>query len=101
MAHLGYPPFFLTFLGVSKILAAITIVAPGFPRLKEWAYAGMMFDIIGAATSRAVMGDPAVTVVIPFVIAPLVIISWALRPRDRRLQSTRPPTSVPGAQRAG
>jgi hypothetical protein len=54
---LGYPVYLLPFLGVAKILGAIAIVIPGFPRLKEWAYAGLAFDLIGAAYSVAMLHD--------------------------------------------
>lgn len=86
MAHLGYPPYFLTVLGTWKVLGAVVIVAPRFPRLKEWAYAGMIFDLTGAASSRAVMGDGAAMVIVPLVIALIVLTSWALRPAGRTLQ---------------
>jgi hypothetical protein len=84
MAHLGYPNYFLNILGTWKVLGAIAIIAPGFGRLKEWAYAGMIFDLTGAAISRAVSGDGAVGIVPPLAIAALVITSWALRPRSRQ-----------------
>ncbi len=48
---LGYPLYFIPFIGVAKMLGAITIIVPGFPRLKEWAYAGLTFDLIGATYS--------------------------------------------------
>jgi uncharacterized membrane protein YphA (DoxX/SURF4 family) len=48
---LGYPEYMIPFLGVAKILGAITILIPGFPRLKEWAYAGLAFDLAGAIYS--------------------------------------------------
>ena len=51
MAVLGYKPYVLHLLGVAKILGVIAILVPGFPRLKEWAYAGLMFDLIGATYS--------------------------------------------------
>src|SRR5438105_12827555 len=57
MAHLGYPPYFLTIFGTWKILGAIAVLLPRSPRLKEWAYAGMVFDLSGAAASRAATGD--------------------------------------------
>lgn len=88
MARLGYPSYFLGLLGTFKVLAAIAIVAPGFPRLKEWAYAGMMFDIIGAIVSHAAAGDAATTMVIPVVIACVLVASWTLRPQSRTLVST-------------
>jgi uncharacterized membrane protein YphA (DoxX/SURF4 family) len=89
MAHLGYPPYFLSILGTWKVLAAIAIVAPRFPRLKEWAYAGMIFDLTGAALSRAAIGDGAPMVAVPLMIAGVVLASWSLRPPSRRLQSAR------------
>jgi hypothetical protein len=49
---LGYPPYFLPFIGVAKALGAIAIVVPGFPRIKEWAYAGLFFDLVGATYSN-------------------------------------------------
>jgi uncharacterized membrane protein YphA (DoxX/SURF4 family) len=85
MAHLGYPSYFLTVLGSWKILGAIAITIPRSPRLKEWAYAGMIFDLTGAAISRAVSGDGVGGIVPPLAIAVLVMASWALRPRSRRL----------------
>jgi uncharacterized membrane protein YphA (DoxX/SURF4 family) len=51
MTNLGYPVYFIPFIGVAKVLGAIAIVIPGFPRIKEWAYAGLMFDLIGAMYS--------------------------------------------------
>ena len=48
---LGYPAYLVPFLGVAKILGCMAILVPGFPRLKEWAYAGLFFDLTGAAYS--------------------------------------------------
>lgn len=48
---LGYPRYIIPFLGVAKLLGAIAILIPGFPRIKEWAYAGLFFDLIGATYS--------------------------------------------------
>lgn len=79
MSHLGYPRYFLHILGVWKILAAITIVFPGVPRLKEWAYAGMMFDLTGAAFSRSASGDGVTMVIVPIAIAGFVMVSWGFR----------------------
>ena len=52
MAQLGYPPYFTPFIGVAKILGIIAILIPGYPRIKEWAYAGLFFDLIGATYSQ-------------------------------------------------
>ena len=84
LAHLGYPPYFATIMGVWKLLGAIAIVVPGFPRLKEWAYAGFFFDLTGAAATRAFVGDGAADIVAPLVFLALVMASWALRPARRR-----------------
>lgn len=94
MAHLGYPPYFSEILGVWKVLGAVLVAVPGFRRAKEWAYAGMMFDLTGAAISRAVSGDGAPGVLPPLAIAALTVASWAMRPEDRALPSRN-------AQRAG
>ncbi|NQX65908.1 DoxX family protein [Paenibacillus alba] len=49
--HLGYPDYLLPFLGIAKIVGIIAILIPGFPRIKEWAYAGLLFDLTGAMYS--------------------------------------------------
>ncbi len=51
MNHLGYPNYIIPFLGVAKILGIIAILIPDFPRIKEWAYAGLFFDLAGAVYS--------------------------------------------------
>jgi uncharacterized membrane protein YphA (DoxX/SURF4 family) len=51
MAAIGYRPYVLHLLAVAKVLGVIAILTPGFPRLKEWAYAGFTFDLIGASYS--------------------------------------------------
>lgn len=56
---IGYPAYIVPFLGVAKILGVIAILVPGNPRLKEWAYAGLAFDLIGAMYSHIMFGDPA------------------------------------------
>jgi hypothetical protein len=84
-SHLGYPAYFGKILGVWKVLGALVVLAPGFPLLKEWAYAGMFFDLTGASISHAASGDPVGQVLTPLVIAGLLIASWKLRPPSRRL----------------
>ncbi len=51
ITQLGYPEYFVPFIGVAKILGAVAILIPGFPKIKEWAYAGLAFDLIGAIYS--------------------------------------------------
>lgn len=85
--NLGYPPYLATILGVWKLLGAVAILAPRFPRLKEWAYAGMLFDLSGAALSHGFVGDPVGAIAIPLVLLGVVFASWALRPESRKLPS--------------
>jgi uncharacterized membrane protein YphA (DoxX/SURF4 family) len=85
MNHLGYPVYLTSILGVWKLLGAIAIVVPGFPRLKEWAYAGFCFDLTAAALSHAAVGDDTGDIVAPLVFLALVFASWALRPASRTL----------------
>jgi hypothetical protein len=96
MAHLGYPAYFSTILGVWKVLGALCVAAPGLSRPKEWAYAGMIFDLTGATISRVVVGDGAPGVIPPLIVASLVVASWALRPEARTLFGSVPnPTGAP------
>jgi uncharacterized membrane protein YphA (DoxX/SURF4 family) len=89
MVHLGYPLYVATLLGIWKALGAVAILAPRLPRLKEWAYAGMFFDLTGAAVSHASSGDPAPKIITPLALLVLVLASWALRPASRMLAGAR------------
>jgi hypothetical protein len=85
---LGYPMYFFGILGFWKVLGAIAILAPGYPRLKEWAYAGIFFDLTGAAASCAAVGGYGAYgfhVIAPLVITGLTVASWTLRPESRTL----------------
>jgi hypothetical protein len=92
--HLGYPSYFALILGTWKILGVLALLAPRFPRLKEWAYAGIVFDLTGAAVSHLASGDGSVALGPVFFLA-LTIASWALRP------SSRVVGSLPGATSHG
>jgi hypothetical protein len=85
---LGYPLYFFAILGFWKVLGAIAILAPRFPRLKEWAYAGIFFDLTGAAASCAAVGGYGAYgfhVIAPLIITGFMVASWALRPQSRTL----------------
>jgi hypothetical protein len=91
--QLGYPMYFFGILGFWKVLGAIAILAPRFPRLKEWAYAGIFFDLTGAAVSCAAVGGYgayAFHVIAPLVLTGLTVASWALRPESRRIGALLP-----------
>jgi len=83
--RLGYPLYFLVILGVWKLLGAVALVIPRFPRLKEWAYAGVVFNLTGALVSHVASGD-----IEPGPMSYLVVMvgitatSWSLRPPSRR-----------------
>jgi hypothetical protein len=82
---LGYPPYFVTILGLWKVLGAIAILVPRFPRLKEWAYAGIFFDLTGAAASNVAVHGSAFHILAPLIVAVLAVTSWALRPPSRTI----------------
>jgi hypothetical protein len=87
---LGYPPYLLTILGSWKLLGGTVLLAPRLPRVKEWAYAGVFFNMTGAAASHVFAGDYgpyAFHVVVTVSLAMLVIASWALRPESRAVRS--------------
>lgn len=98
MSHLGYPAYLAGLLGFWKVAGAAAILAPGTPRLKEWAYAGMFFDLTGAAYSHASSGDPAGRILTPIVLLALVAASWALR-SDARALTREAPASAPSVPR--
>lgn len=76
ITDLGYPAYLCTILGVAKILGSIAILFGGkFPTLKEWAYAGISFDLLGASASYALDGGPVAHMIAPLVIWVLVLIS--------------------------
>jgi hypothetical protein len=95
LAQLGYPSYLALILGGWKLLGALAIVAPRLPRLKEWAYAGMFFDLTGAALSHAAVGDPVGKIVAPLVLLGVVAASWALRPASRTLRPLERPAPAP------
>src|SRR6478672_9912515 len=82
---LGFPVYFIVLLGVWKVLGSIAILVPGFPLIKEWAYAGIVFDLTGAAAASFATGGEWWHVAAPLTIAALAAASWALRPASRRL----------------
>jgi uncharacterized membrane protein YphA (DoxX/SURF4 family) len=72
MTNLGYPLYFIPFIGVAKILGVIAILIPGFPRITEWAYAGLAFDLIGATYSIISIGEPFTSWI--FMLIPMILM---------------------------
>jgi hypothetical protein len=83
--QLGYPAYMLPFLGVAKLLGLVAIVVPGYSRLKEWAYAGLFFDLAGAVYSGLAVGgfDPLMLVmIIPFGLGTLSYLFYHKRLKE-------------------
>ncbi|MHA6628765.1 DoxX family protein [Pseudonocardia sichuanensis] len=93
---LGYPLYFVSILGFWKLLGAAALLAPRFPRLKEWAYAGAFYNFAGAFVSHLVSGSAAVHLVWTGIFSACTIASWALRSSDRRLPAGRPSAAPSG-----
>lgn len=74
--NLGYPAFFVRILGFWKLSGGIIIFFRRFPHVKEWAYAGIVFDLTGAAASNAASGMPGWHVVVPLVLTAIALVSW-------------------------
>ena len=85
LAHLGYPAYVSTILGLWKVGAVVTLLSPRLARLKEWAYAGIVFDLTGGFISHVVTGDQLPKPIIPLVLLALAMTSYLLRPASRRL----------------
>lgn len=89
--RLGYPSYIIPVIGLGKILAIFAILWPGLPRLKEWAYAGIVINMMGATVSHVANHDGAWITWVTITIALLALASWALRPESRRLAEAMPP----------
>ena len=83
--QLGYPVYFLTILGVWKILGAIAVLVPKFPLLKEWAYAGFFFVMTGAICSHIALGNSINELFPALLLLILTVVSWYFRPADRKI----------------
>jgi hypothetical protein len=92
--HLGYPLYLLEILGAWKLPCALVLLVPRFPRLKEWAYAGAVFNYTGATASHMLVHDGPGKWAGPLVFAILTLLSWALRPPERRLAPAAPQRSA-------
>jgi hypothetical protein len=84
---LGYPTYFISLIGVWKVLGIIAILIPNFKLLKEWAYAGIFFVMSGAVISHIASNDVSIQIIAPVALAIFTVLSWYLRPADRRIIS--------------
>ena len=85
ITRLGYPAYIIPALGLGKVLAILALLWPGLPRLKEWAYAGVIFNMLGALVSHVAHADAAWTIVVSAAVVAITLASWSLRPHSRRL----------------
>lgn len=83
--NMGFPLFFISLIGVWKLLGAIAVLIPRFPLVKEWAYAGFFFVMTGAIYAHIAVGDPASELFPPVLLLVLTILSWYFRPATRKL----------------
>jgi uncharacterized membrane protein YphA (DoxX/SURF4 family) len=83
--RLGYPMYFLTMLGIFKIMGVIAILVPRYPLLKEWAYAGFFFMMTGALLSHVAMQSPSSEILPSLLLIMLTLLSWYFRPPGRRM----------------
>jgi uncharacterized membrane protein len=89
ITQLGYPIYFLTILGIWKILGAVAVLIPKFPLLKEWAYAGFFFAMTGAIFSHLAMHNSASEIFPALLLLILTAISWYFRPLSRKMNSEK------------
>lgn len=84
--HLGYPIYLATLLGFWKLMAVPALLTPGFLLLKEWAYAGVFFNLSGAFFSHLAANDPLSGTIPIFILGTLLVSSWWTRPQERTLR---------------
>jgi uncharacterized membrane protein YphA (DoxX/SURF4 family) len=84
---LGYPTYFISLIGIWKVLGVIAILIPKFPLLKEWAYAGIFFTMTGAVISHIASDDVHSQIISPIILAIFTVLSWYLRPVGRKIVS--------------
>jgi hypothetical protein len=84
---LGYPVYFIPFIGVAKLLGVVAILIPGYPRIREWAYAGLFFDLSGATYSIMSSGAPVANWIFMVLPLGLGISSYVFYHRKRKLSN--------------
>ena len=88
-AKAGYPQYLRIILGIVKPVAAIVLLLPRLPLLKEWAYAGVTFALVMATISAYLSGDGVKAWILPLALLVLLAVSYLTRPASRRLVAGR------------
>ncbi len=83
--RLGFPVYLMTIIGIWKMLGVAAVMAPKFPLLKEWAYAGFFFAMSGAVFAHIAVGDGVQEIFGPALLLLLTTVSWYFRPADRKI----------------
>lgn len=78
MRQLGYPIYLMSILGVAKVLGALTLLQNKFQTFKEWAYAGFVINVLGAALSWIFVGGPAFNIILPLIFLGIILFSYFL-----------------------
>ena len=94
MQGLGYPEYFSVILGIWKLAGVAILLIPGFLLLKEWAYAGFVFTMAGAAISHVASGHELADIFPPALLLVLTLVSWYFRPNNRKIAATVPANSL-------
>ena len=89
MTQLGYPLYFLTIIGIWKLLGVVAVLAPKLTLVKEWAYAGFAFLMSGAIFSHLAVNDGLMEYFGPTLLLVLTIVSWYFRSGSRKLISQK------------
>lgn len=85
IGKLGFPPHFLTLIGIWKVCAMVAILIPRFPLIKEWAYAGVFFVMSGAVFSHLITGSTFAELIPSLVLLIMTVLSWYFRPADKKI----------------
>jgi hypothetical protein len=94
LAHLGYPPYFSNLLGSGKLIGVCVLLAPGLPKLKEWAYVAFGITVLSACYSHYSSGDGWLALE-PLVTFTALVVSYLTRPTNRKLPNPIPVRSEP------
>ena len=89
MTKLGYPAYFVTFLGIAKVLGVVALLIPKYPLLKEWVYAGFFFMMSGAIFTHLAAGNFITETFPSLLLLVLTVVSWYFRPAERKLPAYR------------
>lgn len=89
ITSLGYPGYLAPFLGAARLMALLVIFLPNFNRLKEWAYAGLVFDLIGAIYSQIAFGNPITYTIFPLIILLITLTSYFTHHKKETLKKQK------------